>query len=447
MVETNPFAITLPNHPFFNADLIPTGNLDQLCDELWPLVMAHLPESRKKPSGPEYVFRSLVANAYVAITDDRAELIVPKNKRFFPARSRYRPPQVTYHSVIAALEAMACAGLIHEELGSGQHRVTCGYHGDYKCVREATRVRPGQYLVGRLVPLLAIPAAELVRWRNDTEVIHLRAKKEVKGKGSSKQVPYDDTPMTNAFRVEVRRINQHLKAHPCHYGGSHRVNLIDDHVVRIFNNGDWLQGGRLYGYWPMNLPKSERHYLSIDGEPLADLDFGSCFVALLHVYDGTEFDPDAPDPFMIEGYEPQRELIKQCAYAILNAPHRIKNYPEKISQEDGSRPSMPWRMMEEVVFTHVPLFEAYAYTALGLKLMRLESDILIRVLLDLIERGIGFIPMHDGIMVPQSKKQVTHNLMLRHYHALTGQRINIKEKTIRKPSQRPVIDMAGWSYL
>ena len=191
--------------------------------------------------------------------------------------------------------------------------------------------------------------------------------------------------MTNPFRAEVRRINQHLKNHPCHYAGQHRVNLMHDHVTRIFNNGDWNQGGRLYGYWPMNLPKRERHHLSIDGEPLADLDFGSCFVALLHVHDGTEFDPDAPDPFTIEGYEQYRDVIKQCAYAILNAPKRIKNYPEGII-ENGSIPPLPWREMEAVIFDHIPLFEKYAYTAIGLGLMRKESDILIAVLLDLIER-------------------------------------------------------------
>jgi hypothetical protein len=64
--------------------------------------------------------------------------------------------------------------------------------------------------------------------------------------------------------------------------------------------------------------------------------------------------------------------------------------------------------------------------------------ILIAVLLELIERGIGFIPMHDGIMVPESKKELTRRLMLKHYRAITGQGIKIKEKTIRKPSDHEV---------
>jgi hypothetical protein len=44
--------------------------------------------------------------------------------------------------------------------------------------------------------------------------------------------------MTNTFRAEVKLVNQHLKDHPCLYTGQHRVNLMQDHVIRIFNNGD-----------------------------------------------------------------------------------------------------------------------------------------------------------------------------------------------------------------
>ncbi|KFG70091.1 hypothetical protein JH26_06225 [Microvirga sp. BSC39] len=405
--------------------------------------MTYLPESRKKPYGVEYVFRSLIANFVSAMQVGEQVLIVPRNKSFFPAKNRYRPDKATYGSTIKALEAMVSSGLITQDLGSGKHKITCNYHGAYKCVREATRVRPTDDLTRRLTPLLTVPIHSLTRWRDDTEVIHLRTKTQDRSKGSSsQQMLYCDTPMTKTFRGEVRRINRHLKNHSSHYDGKLRVNLMHDHVARIFNNGDWNQGGRLYDYWPMNLPKGERHYLSIDGEPLADLDFGSCFVALLHVYDGTEFDPDAPDPFKIEGYEELRDAIKQCAYSILNASRRIKNYPEDVAQEDGSRPPLRWREMEELIFVHIPLFQQYAYTAVGLTLMRKESDILVAVLLDLIERGIGFIPMHDGIMVPESKKQITRDLMLRHYRVITGQGIRIREKAIRKPSNHEV----GLSY-
>jgi hypothetical protein len=430
MAETNPLVSTLSNPPFFNGDLTSTGDLDGLCNELWPLVMAHLPESRKKPRSKEYAFRSLVANFLMAMQTTEPELIAPRNKHFLNGKSRYQASFMTYDAVTKMLDAATEAGLIVQEIGSGKHKLICSYTGSMRHIREATRVRPTDYLIQSLTPLFRLPVHSLVQQNEDTEVIHLRGTK--KGKDAGEQLDYTDTPETNCFRAEVRRINQHLKRHPCHYTGKDRVNLMQDHVVRIFNNGDWQQGGRLYGYWPMNLPSGERPYLSIDGEPLADLDFGSCFVALLHVNDGTEFDPEAPDPFTISDHEEHRDIIKKCAYAILNAPKRIKNYPEGVI-EKGSLPPMPWKQMEEVIFDHIPLFRKHKYSAIGLGLMRKESDILIAVLLDLIERQIGFIPFHDGIMVPQSKKQLVHHLMLKHYRAITGQSITIKEKTVSKP--------------
>jgi hypothetical protein len=161
-------------------------------------------------------------------------------------------------------------------------------------------------------------------------------------------------------------------------------------------------------------------------------------IILLHVHDDTEFDPEAPDPFTISGYEEHRDSIKQCAYSIINASKRMSHYPENVDWTDGLEPPMRWRDMEEVIFTHVPLFERYAYKAIGLRLMRQESDILISVLLDLIEKDIGFLPMHDGIMVPENKERLTRDLVLKHYNLITGQRINVKRKEISRPPQEPL---------
>jgi hypothetical protein len=433
MAETITPVSTLYNPPFFNGNLIPAGKLETLCTELWPLVMAHLPESRKRPIRKKDAFRSLVANFLMAMQTTEPELIAPRNKDFLNSASRYQTSFMTYDAVTKMLDAATEAGLIVQEIGSGQHELICRYNSGMKHIREATRVRPTDHLIQRLTSLLSLPIRSLIQQQEDAEVIHLRGSK--RGKDSGEQVNYTDTPETDRFRAEVKRINQHLRQHPCHYAGKRKINLMDDHVVRIFNNGDWQQGGRLYGYWPMNLPSGERPYLSIDGEPLADLDFGSCFVALLHVADGTEFDPEAPDPFTISGYEEHRDLIKQCAYSILNASKGISHYPEAVI-EKGSAPPLPWRQMEAVIFEHIPLFRKYSYSAIGLGLMRKESDILIAILMDLIKEGIGFITMHDGLMIPRSKKHIASNLMLKHYQAITGQRIKIKEKTISKPRLR-----------
>jgi hypothetical protein len=75
MVETNPFVSTLSHPPFFNGDLTPAGDLNALCSELWPLVSAHLPKSRKRPVSKEYAFQALIANFLIAMQITEPELI------------------------------------------------------------------------------------------------------------------------------------------------------------------------------------------------------------------------------------------------------------------------------------------------------------------------------------------------------------------------------------
>ena len=80
--------------------------------------MAHLPESRKKPYGVEYVFRSLIANFATAMqvwrtrTDRAEKQEVPY--RPSPATEPHRQPM---DSVTKALDAMASSGLILRRLG------------------------------------------------------------------------------------------------------------------------------------------------------------------------------------------------------------------------------------------------------------------------------------------------------------------------------------------
>jgi hypothetical protein len=206
MADTNPFVSTLSEPPFFKGNLAPVGDLDSLCNELWPLVMAHLPKSRKRPFSKEYVFRSLVANFLMAMQATEPELIAPRNKHFLNGKSRYQASHMTYDAVTKMLDAATEAGLITQEIGSGKHKLICSYTNGMRHIREATRVRPTDYLIQSLIPLLSLPIHSLVQRSEDAEVILLRGTK--KGKDSGEQVEYTDTPETDRFRAEVRRINR-----------------------------------------------------------------------------------------------------------------------------------------------------------------------------------------------------------------------------------------------
>ncbi len=229
------------------------------------------------------------------------------------------------------------------------------------------------------------------------------------------------------MRKEVEAINAHLSRYPC----TPVSPLVTENVhyqrylIRIFNNNDWRQGGRLYGYWPQSIKAEDRHKLRIQREPLADMDFGSCAVALLHFHDGSEFDPDT-DPFIIPGFEAHRDTIKRASYAILNSPKKLTGYPDGFSKEERSK--LTWKELNGLIEKHIPIIHKYSYTGIGLTLSYHESCILINVMKMLISSDIGFVPMHDGIMVPESQKGLTSWLMRGCYYYYTKQQIKVKHK-------------------
>jgi hypothetical protein len=58
-----------------------------------------------------------------------------------------------------------------------------------------------------------------------------------------------------------------------------------------------------------------------------------------------------------------------------------------------------------------PLIADHFGTNIGFELMMVESRIMLGVLHDLSRMGIVALPMHDGVMVPQSKEAVVMQVM------------------------------------
>ena len=147
---------------------------------------------------------------------------------------------------------------------------------------------------GRLSTIAATPrlleslCAARVDWSSfgrepECEVLVLKATKI--GKGSAEEVDFRETGKTRRLRRAVVRLNGWLAAAPLTItdtsalGFSNEGFLIDPTrrtVRRIFNNGKWDEGGRLYGgFWEV-MPRAERfRLLRIRGEPVANVDYGT----------------------------------------------------------------------------------------------------------------------------------------------------------------------------
>jgi hypothetical protein len=124
--------------------------------------------------------------------------------------------------------------------------------------------------------------------------------------------------------------------------------LAQTALYRVFNNGTFDHGGRFYGAAWQRLPASWRRRLLIDGEPVAELDYGAFHPRLaLHLLDRVE----APlDPYVaIEGLP--RDLAKRVVNAMLNMAEGTARPPDWFRVRDAG---MSWRDAVDLVRRGVP---------------------------------------------------------------------------------------------
>jgi hypothetical protein len=121
------------------------------------------------------------------------------------------------------------------------------------------------------------------------------------------------TVASSRLEEDVKELNAFLDAQDIQ-GGIHRG------YVRIFNNGDdpgfnWNLGGRLYSQPSgtqnyQQLTSIRRRKMTINGEPVAEVDIRASFLTIFHAWHGAQLDPKA-DPYEIpELGKASRDVVK-----------------------------------------------------------------------------------------------------------------------------------------
>jgi len=292
-------------------------------------------------------------------------------------------------------------------------------------------------------PLFTQLATQFGIERSDIERVNGRETIELwqrTAEGKHKQlIDFRDSEKTERLRSEMIAINAALNAADIRFDGR-QVEPI--HLVRKFSTEHSADGyefhrhGRLYnGFWE-DLRKEDRYLLSIGGEPIADLDFAAMFIRLAYCRQGVE--PPPGDLYAIPGFEDYRPAVKRLMVSLF-----FRNSPARRLPAD-TKDTLPedWtmdRFKAAALSFHpdiVPLFD----TNVGFELMAMESDILVGILLELGSMGIAALPMHDGIMVPQSRKDVAMETMRAVSQIKTGHALKVAEKEIhnQKPLNSPL---------
>lgn len=272
------------------------------------------------------------------------------------------------------------------------------------------------------------------RREQDKELIILKSDKDEDGR--SAPIAYKDTKKIKLWRGQVARINKWLATAEIDIVNDTSMPLIGDdgHLIaphrvalhRIFNNGNWREGGRLWGGFWMSMKKEDRQRIRIGGELIADVDYRQLYPSL--AYARARADMPEGDFYDIAGDGSSRDGWKTLINAMLFAEKRLRNWPKdtKVHFSSGMKLRDAVRMIEHKHPPLVPLFG----TGIGYGLMNIESEMLIAVVTNLFRRGVVALPLHDAVLVRRSNAEAAQDAMQYEFTRRTLSRratVSIKE--------------------
>ncbi|MFT4096116.1 MAG: hypothetical protein QM651_03275 [Rhodoblastus sp.] len=285
------------------------------------------------------------------------------------------------------------------------------------------------------------------RWDDQTETVF---------------VDYRDTRFTIAARAQMQALKEHIAAASIEFmdDGEHpRVDTkrrdlqrrfivpprIEGKALRTNPFGHQLEGGRMAGNacWLTLRKDRRRASLRIDGEPIAEVDFNAMFPRLAcakaehparsnggSAQSGEASDFYAPIEAAILKRAPWghpeglRGGVKQAVSALLFMP-TLRRWPDAIRKRlpKGFSVAEMREAVAEVypaLWHHIDAASGPEKRAIGYRLMRIESDIIVRACLELAAQGITALPIHDAVLVARSKAMIAAGVLERVAEEVAG---------------------------
>jgi len=383
--------------------------------ELQEYEQRHQVRKRRRREADQQVFEETVAAvvsdaAHHYLTEWPGGVSIPRSNRYLGRRSRYRP--TVYSKILPdILDCLADEemGIITQALG---HK---GYFGPAKL----TTINAGEVLARRLKDA----GLDYLHFgiRPGQEVIHLKRTKEDHW-DEGELIEYDDTPETDAFREQVQLINAWLQAAEIDFDEYHSpegqpVDPHDRHLRRVFTQGRFDSGGRLFGGFWQSLKKKQRlEGVTISGESVVELDYGQMNPRLLYALCGEQ--PPEQDAYDIPGYSMYRKGVKKIMNAMMFTTKRLTRMPQGVRKEFEEKFRVG-SVMQAIELAHPAIKDSF-FKGIGHDLQFMESQILVDVLLQLRGLGVVALPIHDSIIVRESKKYVAKEVMLSCFSSQAG---------------------------
>lgn len=247
--------------------------------------------------------------------------------------------------------------------------------------------------------------------------ITLKSEK-VRGKAKTLEVPTGEP--AESIRMQMLRINEGLAQADifCFPDEDGRERDTGNRWMRrIFNNGRLDHGGRLYGgFWQPMRAEHRVENIELDGERVISLDFGQCGVRI--AYGIARAQPPEGDLYSVPGLECFRDGVKMVLNSMLSSAEKLTRKPAGSAKHFTRHWS--FRDIEQRIFEHHHPIRDLCYTGLAWTLQYIESRILIQAMLELLDKGIYVLPIHDCLLAPVSMVTTVREALMKSFKDITG---------------------------
>ncbi len=175
-------------------------------------------------------------------------------------------------------------------------------------------------------------------------------------------------------------------------------------LFRAFSGEDG-RGGRLYGPWVQAVPSDLRRYLTINGNPTAELDYGSMQLVLMYAMHRLPV-PDG-DLYQIKGQDRDwMKTVLTASVGVATKNEALGALRKKLIEANLAREGRAEELYDAFWNYHRRVYpHGEGAEAMWGRLQYADSQIALRVLRYILEQGIPAIPIHDGFVVQAQHRE------------------------------------------
>ena len=225
---------------------------------------------------------------------------------------------------------------------------------------------------------------------------------------------YSDTPTTNSMRSLIRAMNYLNLGAEWSCNG---LRMGADYLTckRVFNNGAFEFGGRFYLNM-QNVPKASRATITINGQPIIEVDYSSHHPRLLYNLAGLE----APEDCYQIGMP--RHVAKHGFMLAINCSSMEMAVNEFVSNSDYpeiNKKELARNVLEAIQQAHQPISHML-FKGVGLRLQHTDSAITEKIVGGAVGLGIPILPVHDSYVVAEQNRGWLVDMMQQAYRSVVG---------------------------